>query len=148
MIISSLILIFGAILIRKLLPKDEFYDYSAEFAVFGQPLIWLNIGGKKRLFIIDTGASTSVISDTLIDDTFIKFNQATLVGLDGIKSERNTYIAFFDIGDFSFMGEMVETDGENLSKICSNVKIDGLLGYDFMHDNGIKIDTLNHKLLI
>jgi predicted aspartyl protease len=133
-------------------PKKPFYDYGEDYEKYGIPMIRLNIGSDTYNFLIDTGASFTLIGDEIIDkyrnDFVMTDLQANLSGIDGKDVESNYVYTSVCIEDIEVELPGIIYSSENLKAMYEEVVLHGLLGYDFLERNKIKIDTENKKLLI
>lgn len=147
-----LFLIIVIVLMIALRPKKPFYDYGEDYEKYGIPMIRLNIGSDTYNFLIDTGASFTLIGDEIIEkyreDFVVTDMQASLSGIDGNDVESNYVYSNVFINDIKFEMPGIIYSSENLKAMYDDVVLHGLLGYDFLERNKIKIDTENKKLLI
>lgn len=122
----------------------NYYDYSEEFDQFQQPIVKAKICGKEVNMLIDTGAMSCVIEDALARRHRLKNNKKTYITtvVDGTNKKTTGKIVKFQIGEKSFVMDMLVS----VINVGINVKIDGILGYDFFQKYNIRIDAKRHIL--
>lgn len=111
----------------------------------GMPIVTFWSRGRELKFLIDTGASTSCISKEilqLIPHTKCR-KRKELVGIGGSTKSILRKIQI-EYGRSMYKLSVWGVDSSAFS--AASVKIDGILGNDFMEHYGITIDYISHKL--
>jgi hypothetical protein len=129
--------------------KQNFsFPISYGLSKTGLPLIPVQIGDYALCFIIDTGATLSLldssVADRLGDLANINNKSNFILGIDGKHREaRHTATLSFQIDEYSFTHTFVcESLFEALIKfeIESDIQVHGILGNDFLLKNKWIID--------
>jgi len=145
---NLLIYLFISVLFISCQAQDNSFegDGKVDFiAVSKVPVVEGTINGKKAFYIVDSGASLSVLDDNqseYFDFSTSKSNMAA-AGYGGVASFGNAYDVKLTIG-----GKKFDTDfkSQDLSKIIDlirendGVEISGIIGSDIMKDYHFIID--------
>jgi predicted aspartyl protease len=110
------------------------------------------IGSKKLIFVIDTGAESNVIDSRLPNNLFDNFSVSKRVKLSGAGSKKiealygdmqNVKIGNLDINNMPLLVT-------NLEKMCYAYDkcVDGILGFDFLSLNKIGFNFVTNKMYI
>lgn len=130
--------------------KSILYDYSKDYEELGIPLVKCTLGDKNLNLILDTGATSLIISDKLFEDNKSLFtegeNSVIITTASGNEIETADYYCDMKINDMEFHSRVVLLDQKGLHNLTDKVVIDGLLGYEFLHKFKITIDTDKHIL--
>lgn len=151
-IILLIIAFTGLIVFAIRVRQKPFYDYTEDYEKYSIPLIRMSIGSDMYNFLIDTGASFTLISDDVVEkhkeDFVITGMDACITGIDGNDVNSKYVYTEASIDDTILQLPGIIYSGEKLRSMYEEVCLHGLLGYDFLERNGIKIDTENKKLVI
>lgn len=123
----------------------EIVSFKDAVREYGMPIITFWSSGRELRFLIDTGASSSCISKEalqLIPHTKCR-RRKELVGIGGtaksilreiqIEHEESVYkLPVWGVDPSAFS--------------ATSLKIDGILGNDFMEHHGLAIDYISHKV--
>ena len=104
----------------------------------------LQPNGKSLLFLIDTGASISLVKEKVVLGDKLIGSGVTVVGISGKSLRtRGTVRKHFRVkkSKFSFNFEV-------LPKESSSLKVDGILGADFFSEFGVDIKYSDYQLVI
>lgn len=134
-------------------PLDkDFTDGKVEFVAAQKvPIVEGTINGKKALFIIDTGASMSVLDYSQEDHYDFQSYESmdAAVGYGGVASFRDASHVQGDIGGVPLN---IHFKTQDLSVIVgviqrfSSIKVAGVVGSDWLKRNKIVIDYSNSEL--
>ena len=125
---------------------DILYDFSKDFEKYKQPIVKAMIDGEEINFLVDTGASISSIPRNFAQRHSLKdsgFKYDTTI-LNGTKTLEEGAMFEITIGNRTFPMEALYYD----PMLNGKLKIDGLIGYEFLYQNKIIIDTENNTLCI
>jgi len=115
----------------------------------GLPLVRLDINeGPRGNFVIDTGSSSTVISDDMAARLHLKIHP--LVGTDGHPHILNGKQAMGDdvtilFGGLKFTGPVFVVPTARL-QATRDVLIDGLIGHDLLSHMAVLFDFRNHRI--
>ena len=135
----------------------NFKDGKVTFvSVEKTPIVKGTLNGKEAYFIIDSGASISVLDDNQADDYLftLGYSEGDISGYGGQSSPRSTSEVDINIGgvDFSFrLGLYRSQDIQNVVdaiKENGGIEIVGIIGSNVMKDLGIIIDYSSNALYI
>lgn len=125
---------------------DIVYDYSEDFERYQQPIVKLKVDGVELNYLVDTGASTSTIPEGFAKKHSLKksnYEYDTTL-LDGTKKVVQGSVFDVSISDRKFVMEAIHYD----PSLGGDVRIDGLIGYDFLKRNKLVINAENHTLCV
>lgn len=133
------------------------HPFSYSITKTNLPLIPVEVGEHIMLFLIDTGATHSIIDESIpseLDSVFInKIPNKTIQisGLEGIEKEGDIYELKFKIENKTFIQEFITNS--LLSASTETMKYDkfqihGILGTDFLLKNQWIIDFENIEIRI
>lgn len=122
---------------RKIDPLVGRMSFKESMDLVELPIVTFTNSGKKLNFLLDTGASYSVMNESVLKDIEYQFNgeKGSVFGIDGNKAEDSPYItASVCYGSRSYDEEFQVVD---LSQAFGNIKEDfgvtlhGMLGSAF-----------------
>jgi predicted aspartyl protease len=115
-------------------------------------LTHVSVGGKKLIFLVDTGAETNIIDGRLSENVLdhvtvtrkIKLNGAGVTKVDALYGDMSN----FHIGGKSF--KTVPVLITNMEKMCYAYDkcLDGMLGFDFLSKQKIGFNFVTQKMYI
>lgn len=125
---------------------DIVYDYSEDFEKYQQPIVKAKIAGEELNFLIDTGASISTIPEHFgkshsLNDSGFKYETTIL---NGEKTIVSGAVFEITISDKKFKMEALYYKPE----LNGKTKVDGLIGYEFLNENGLIVNAKNHTLCV
>ena len=125
---------------------DIVYDYSEEFEKYCQPIVKAKVDGEELNFLIDTGASISSIPRSFkkrhsLKDSGYKYDTTIL---NGTKTLESGAIFEVTISEKKFKMEALYYE----PMLNGKLKIDGLIGYEFLKENGLIVNAENHTLCV
>lgn len=140
---------------RNIFTRNNAHKISFErtLRLFGIPVITLKNGNNEYNFILDTGATTSLINDSILDNLTNKMlidGEDIISGLDisvGYKASR--YSIEFQIANDKFKHQfcaMNLNDTFNDLAQETGIIVHGLLGSDFLNDKKYILDYNEHLL--
>lgn len=104
------------------------------------PIIKIRINGVELRVLVDTGAEISLINENIILDHCEIFQTKIVpircINLITANSRKITTVNQMLIGEIK-IGEVIRTEGIMIMK---NLKLQGLLGVDLLHNFKVKID--------
>jgi predicted aspartyl protease len=110
------------------------------------------IGNKKLVFVIDTGAESNVIDSRLPDNLFENFSIARRVKLSGTGSTKieAVYGDMLNVKIGSLNVSTLPLLVTNLANMCAAYEkcIDGILGFDFLALHKIGFNFVTYKMYI
>jgi len=119
------------------------------------PFVEFEVNGKKARFIIDTGASISLIDKEQIEEYGIEYypdhGEGRIHGLGGDNTFNVTSLIFLSYDElFNVNHRFYSSDISVLKGFLSQKKIDilGILGTDFFLNHGVIIDYSQERLVI
>ena len=136
--------------------KNTFsFPISYGLSKTGLPLIPLQVGEHTMLFLIDTGATHSIIDESILrelDSSFVhKIPNKTIKisGIEGTEKQGIIYELSFKIDDQTYIQEfvtnsLIEASSEMMKN--SGIQIHGILGTDFLFKNKWIIDFENLEI--
>lgn len=141
------------ILATALLKAHAAQNAAAEIPLeFREGLIWIKAtvpqSGEALNFLLDTGAGTSVLSQSTAERLGLRSGSAVPVrgvsiSMTGYKLESVSARA----GDVALPADYLALDLSKLSRSCQR-PVDGLLGADFFRGRAVQIDFKERKLRI
>lgn len=112
----------------------------------GVPTIKAKLNGIDGTFLIDTGASISIIDSSLVHEygfKLIKFTNGTVNGIGGSVGLYETTNAKLFYNDTAMY---VNFKASNLTHVRETLNIVGIIGTDYFQQNNIIIDYENNVL--
>ncbi|WP_288447275.1 pepsin/retropepsin-like aspartic protease family protein [uncultured Chryseobacterium sp.] len=117
------------------------------------PVFPMEIDGKTYHMGLDSGAASNVLYEKYVSalkESIIRFKESDLTGIGGKTKAKKGHIKTLKVGDVSYkkLGFIFENDMlDNLNR-KSTVKIDGLLGYEFLKQYITTVDFKAREIRI
>ncbi|GAB4461377.1 MAG: hypothetical protein OHK0029_26620 [Armatimonadaceae bacterium] len=141
-------------------PFEILSAYTSSPAVKHQgPVIGVKINGGQRVerFLIDTGATGTVITQSIAKRYHLKessqqfrINEESLrstgAKADSIPSGRKTTIDAIEVGNFEFEGEVLVVDDAVLNRVLGEHKLAGIIGMDILSQFAVEINSSTNKI--
>ncbi len=112
----------------------------------------VNIGGKKLIFVIDTGAESNVLDSRLPDKVFdhVTINSRVKLTGSGSKSIEALYGDMYNMKMGNLAIDSLPVLVTNLEKLCFSYDrcIDGMLGFNFLSMQKIGFNFVSNKMYI
>lgn len=141
LLVSTIIIIYIICIFSSCDYKPKPVDGSFTFNKV--PFITLIIKGKPEIFILDTGASISVLDKKYADDNGIYYSDdgSTMITFSGEETVqyKTDYNVEFVISGIMYSQKFMVQDIGKLRSLVGN-KVRGVLGSDFLYFNKIIID--------
>lgn len=123
-------------------------DHFVRFRKIGHiPVVEGKINGKKAFFIIDTGASVSILDESVAEHFGFRLlysSEQQIIGFTGLASISPVKNCIVELGVLTIRNVAFKTlDLNPLAKVVrqhENIEIAGILGADFFSRYCIKID--------
>jgi hypothetical protein len=134
--------------------SQNFKDGKVDFiSVQKVPIVKGMLNGKEAYFIIDSGASVSILDENGSShyDFLIGESEEDIVGYGGISSPKETNNVDVEVGGVDFNGEYQSQDIANIvGAVLSNggITISGIIGSNVMKKVGLVIDFGSRSLYI
>ncbi len=124
---------------------DRYWDFS------GQMLVEVRVGEDHGLFLFDTGASNTLVAQTLVErlEGVTRHGNTTVMGFGGVRegttTVRGVNIDFQGLGNRG--GPLAATDLTVRSRI-GGVEVAGFLGLDLLGHRRIVVDTVARRVRV
>ena len=130
--------------------KRSYKNFKNNFNKCNLIIIPFNIGKKQYNFLVDTGATKSVINKSFVKDMNVNKSNEKFCGVDGnyidsesinliLKSNNKEYSENFNVLNLDRLFKNIKDD--------TNIDIVGILGCKFLEKNAFIIDFENKKTL-
>lgn len=132
--------------------KGENIPFKSTTGNFDLPVVHLYSKGKKLNFIVDTGASNSLLDinslDRLEDVEKIETDNCALYGIDGKPVNVEYVSATLHVGKTTFREEFQVTEIPAIQaiKTLEDMDISGFLGSSFLRKHKANIDFDSHTI--
>lgn len=113
----------------------------------GIPIVYASVKGLKRAFILDTGASSSIIDSKYIKPLKLRHKKSFNTNISGIGGSSEVYyIDSLPIMDLE--GNILHSRfiGSDMGSVSKTMNVLGVLGGDFLSD-GWFVDYQNSRLI-
>lgn len=117
----------------------------------GLPLMLLEIAGKQRLFLIDSGSSSNLISNSLNSIAKTRFiASGTSFGYEGQKVDHDIVQTVYYFNRKKFVGifTLTSDDTFDVFKEESNLTVEGILGVPFLINHNCILDFEKGVLMV
>ena len=114
------------------------------------PFVYATINGQRELFLIDTGASVSMLDKTFCDDAGIYYadSEVEIIGVNGASiPQKLTGRIPFQLDSIPYSARFSVQDMTSLRRAAGR-NIKGLIGSDVLSEYHISIDFKNYELKI
>lgn len=114
------------------------------------PFVYATINGQRELFLIDTGASVSMLDKTFCDDAGIYYaaSGVEIIGVNGASvPQKLTGRIPFQLDSIPYSARFSVQDMTSLRRAAGR-NIKGLIGSDVLSEYHISIDFKNYELKI
>lgn len=117
----------------------------------GLPLVEIEIAGKNHLFILDTGATTNIISNVLKDSVEHTIaGEGTSYSFEGNVVDCQVVKLPYSVSGAVHESDFTVTDAATFEvfKMESNLNVEGIMGIPFLIKHGCVIDFMHGKLYL
>ncbi len=137
---------------RNITFSSDSYKDKLEFSISGSPIVGVEINGIKKDFWLDTGALLSVLSQETADLCQVRIDSSDEVivnsSTDEDMSTKFGWVGNAKVGNLSVKDTpFIILPTENLTfadpSIEGIIKIDGIIGWDFIKYMNLKLDYKN-----
>ncbi|MEH6537725.1 MAG: aspartyl protease family protein [Psychroserpens sp.] len=118
----------------------------------GIPILKLELNGKHAYFVLDTGASSSLIDNSVkkhygftTRNVNNAFSNDTVLGIGGIKELEQAYNVLLTIKGKKI--KPIDFKSTNLSILRGSLNVVGIIGSDFLIEHGYSIDFERNVLV-
>lgn len=114
------------------------------------PFVYATINGQRELFMIDTGASVSMLDKTFCDDAGIYYadSEVEIIGVNGASiPQKLTGRIPFQLDSIPYSARFSVQDMTSLRRAAGR-NIKGLIGSDILSAYHISIDFKNYELIL
>jgi len=123
--------------------------FESDLATTGVPIVKAEINGKKAYFIVDSGATSSLIALEVCNDYGVivqtASQQITGVGASTKMYQSNAIISCEDVNISPVKATPLSNLIQSVKSRCF-IKIAGVIGSDAMRENKLIIDYSNNQL--
>lgn len=112
----------------------------------GLPIIKAKLNGKNANFLLDTGASMSVVDSSMVSRYNFKIHRSTDMTVSGLGGTKKLYHVSNARLYYNGQPMYVRFKSTNMRNIRLNVKVIGVLGSDYLIQNKLIIDYKNKVL--
>lgn len=150
--ILTILVIFGITLHYYL--KGEKISFKNTMGSYNLPIVCLYSNGKKLNFIVDTGASNSVLDlnslNSLASYKKLETENCTLYGMDGnpVNVEYINTTLYYGNTKINEDFQILEVPAVKVFKATQNIDIAGFLGSSFLKKHKVNIDFEKHTVNI
>lgn len=151
---KTLLLIAGLVVATGCVTTSRLDSKHLHFRKIGRiPVVEGKINGKKAYFIVDTGASVSILND-LVSDHFgfrsISCREQSVLGLGGQANLKDAIHAVVEVGPLRIKNVTFRTkhmaDFVAMIKRDENLEIAGIIGGDVFDLYNITIDFKTNRI--
>ena len=134
--------------------QKNFKDGKLSFiSVDKVPIIKGILNGKEAYFIIDSGASISVLDENKSDkyEFFMIQSEGEIAGYGGHSSPKETESVSISVGGIDFSGEYLAQDITSIVDVIienGGIEISGIIGSNIMKELGLIIDFDSNALYV
>jgi predicted aspartyl protease len=118
--------------------------------VQGSILVPASINHRPAQLVVDTGASSSLLTPDAVDRLHLPADphrSTTLHGIGGSVVTRNALVRSFEIGGLDWQADSIAT-GELGRHYQEDPPVDGLLGADFLHHQDVELDIPHGRIVL
>jgi hypothetical protein len=138
--------------------RQHGFDIDSDVIKYtSQPVIEAYIRGKRRYFLVDTGAAVNCLSMksylNLLEETdsIIAGESTIITGIDSKDQEVQTVVENIIVDGMKYKITFTVIDSWEGAREQVNrkmgIELSGIIGYDFMKEAGWTINTRNNKIL-
>ena len=110
------------------------------------PMIKVNLNGKKAKFLVDSGASISILDSSAVSYYNFKVYRYTDMNVSGVGGRIKLYYVKDAKLIYGNEPMYVRFKSANLFKLRKELGIIGIIGGDFLIQNNMVLDYKNNKL--
>lgn len=145
--LAFIVLVFGSAVVFA--QKDNRKDTSANF-IYYQRCIFIKMqvnDTEDLLFLLDTGASASAIDLQMAEKLNLSFSGTSKIeGTTGVIEAKNTLLKKLSFGKATAKNLSIPARNLKGSLVPPGMRLDGIVGYDFLRFFSVHIDFLNRTI--
>lgn len=109
------------------------------------PIVTLSINDKKVRLLLDTGANSNILDESLENKLKFKTYESDII-FNGIGGQQKSKIVKNIIVKYKDSIIKIKFKASDLTNIRKVIYIDGIIGSEFFNQNNIVIDYKNNKM--